>query len=147
LKVSLATSRRPLFLTEKILKLRRRIMSQSATKSPSRNAPCFCGSGRKFKHCCGAYATVSESVNRPSAPKAKRDLWLIVFGMLSLIAVSIFALVSVNRRAQTTSRAVSPLNQGPMPKPFEYDAANNRHWDPAHAHWHDGPPPAASARN
>ncbi|MGI6100528.1 MAG: SEC-C metal-binding domain-containing protein, partial [Kiritimatiellia bacterium] len=25
-----------------------------ATSSPGRNAPCPCGSGRKFKHCCGA---------------------------------------------------------------------------------------------
>jgi SEC-C motif len=30
---------------------------------PSRNGPCFCGSGKRFKHCHGSY-----TVNRPDAP-------------------------------------------------------------------------------
>ena len=29
-----------------------------ASKVPARNAPCSCGSGRKFKHCCGAVILV-----------------------------------------------------------------------------------------
>ncbi len=28
------------------------------------------------------------------------------------------------------------------PSPWEYDADNDRHWHPAHGHWHAGPPPA-----
>ena len=28
------------------------------------------------------------------------------------------------------------------PEPWTYDAAKNQHWDPAHQHWHPGPPPA-----
>ena len=28
------------------------------------------------------------------------------------------------------------------PKPWEYDVILNKHWDPVHQHWHDGPPPA-----
>ena len=28
------------------------------------------------------------------------------------------------------------------PRPWEYDLVLNRHWDPEHGHWHDGPPPA-----
>ena len=33
---------------------------------------------------------------------------------------------------------------GLTPKPWEYDAATNRHWnaEPGHNHWHSGPPPA-----
>ena len=27
------------------------------------------------------------------------------------------------------------------PEPWEYDAARDRHWHPAHGHWHTGPPP------
>ena len=27
---------------------------QAATQKISRNAPCPCGSGKKYKHCCGA---------------------------------------------------------------------------------------------
>ncbi|MCA1810320.1 MAG: thioredoxin family protein [Lentisphaerae bacterium] len=28
------------------------------------------------------------------------------------------------------------------PVPYEYDAANDRYWDPGHGHWHQGKPPA-----
>jgi predicted nucleic acid-binding Zn ribbon protein len=38
----------------------------------------------------------------------------------------------------------SPLPGGVAPKPWQYDAANNRHFDPTHNHWHDGPPPASA---
>mgnify|MGYP005841870013 CR=1 FL=1 len=27
------------------------------------------------------------------------------------------------------------------PSAWQYDAANDRHWDPEHGHWHEGPPP------
>ena len=30
---------------------------------------------------------------------------------------------------------------GDTPEPWEYDLVTNRHWDPDHGHWHDGPPP------
>lgn len=32
---------------------------------------------------------------------------------------------------------------GRAPEPWEYDAENDRHWDPTegHQHWHNGPPP------
>jgi hypothetical protein len=66
--------------------------------------------------------------------------------MLVLVAATIFALVKVdrNRPAARPTGAAFPLNSapaGPTPKAWEYDAANNRHWDPTHGHWHDGPPP------
>jgi len=32
------------------------------------------------------------------------------------------------------------------PAPYQYDPATNRHWDPAHGHWHDGPPPQNATR-
>jgi len=28
------------------------------------------------------------------------------------------------------------------PEPWEYDFVLDKHWDPVHAHWHDGPPPS-----
>jgi hypothetical protein len=36
-----------------------------------------------------------------------------------------------------------PWSSAPEPTPaaWEYDEANDRHWDPTHGHWHDGPPP------
>lgn len=30
------------------------------------------------------------------------------------------------------------------PKPYEYNPLTNKHWDPEHKHWHDGPPPTTS---
>ncbi|MBI4589085.1 MAG: thioredoxin domain-containing protein [Candidatus Rokubacteria bacterium] len=33
---------------------------------------------------------------------------------------------------------------GKKPDPWEYDPKSNRHWNPDHGHWHDGPPPAGS---
>jgi uncharacterized protein YecA (UPF0149 family) len=46
----------------------RSIMTYLASRSPqpvasasvSRNAPCPCGSGRKFKHCCGSHRPVES---------------------------------------------------------------------------------------
>jgi hypothetical protein len=35
---------------------------------------------------------------------------------------------------------------GREPAPFTYDARNNRHWDPAHHHWHFGRPPSEAER-
>lgn len=40
-----------------------------------------------------------------------------------------------------TSPDQSPLPGGVTPKPWQYDAPRNRHWDPTHKHWHTGPPP------
>lgn len=28
------------------------------------------------------------------------------------------------------------------PEPWEYDVVLDKHWDPVHGHWHDGPPPS-----
>lgn len=41
------------------------------------------------------------------------------------------------------NNAVPPIT-GTTPKPYEYNSATNKHWDPAHQHWHDGPPPTGT---
>jgi hypothetical protein len=44
---------------------------------------------------------------------------------------------------------VTDVNAVPFngtPKAWEFDAANNRHWDPVHGHWHVGQPPPPEAR-
>jgi hypothetical protein len=35
---------------------------------------------------------------------------------------------------------------GATPQAWTYDATTNRHFDPNHGHWHDGPPPPPGAR-
>ena len=39
-----------------------------ASKVPARNEPCSCGSGRKFKHCCGAVIPVRAAPQPPLRP-------------------------------------------------------------------------------
>lgn len=48
----------------------------SIATQPSRNDPCSCGSGRKFKRCCGAAPpqTANAHTGKPSAPAAVRDV-------------------------------------------------------------------------
>ncbi len=121
-------------------------MTAPASKPLLRNAPCSCGSGKKYKHCCGATATVAAT-SVPPVTKSRRDVWLIALGLAALVGVTILALVSVNRRpAARPGEVTSLLPGGRIPKAWEFDAANNRHWDPGHNHWHDGPPPAGAAK-
>ncbi len=51
--------------------------------------------------------------------------------------------------AATSATPAQPPPQGPCPtrtgEPWEFDAPTNCHYDPAHAHWHQGPPPSDPA--
>jgi hypothetical protein len=38
----------------------------------------------------------------------------------------------------------TPSFGGATPRPYEYDPEKDRHWDPAHEHWHPGQPPSAT---
>jgi uncharacterized protein YyaL (SSP411 family) len=38
------------------------------------------------------------------------------------------------------------LQPASLPGPWEFDPDSNRHWNPGHRHWHDGPPPPAGER-
>lgn len=38
---------------------------------PSRNSPCSCGSGKRYKHCCGALAAETGAAARGASPYAK----------------------------------------------------------------------------
>jgi hypothetical protein len=44
-----------------------------ASKLPARNEPCSCGSGRKFKHCCGAVIPVRAAPQLRLRPAAARS--------------------------------------------------------------------------
>jgi hypothetical protein len=41
---------------------------------------------------------------------------------------------------------LSVRQPGKDPEPWFYDGARNRHWNPDHKHWHDGPPPENAAQ-
>lgn len=42
--------------------------------------------------------------------------------------------------------APAVMPDGTAPEPWEFDAANNRHWHAGHGHWHQGPPPPPEQR-
>lgn len=120
-----------------------------------RNDPCPCGSGRKYKNCCAGKIRFSFR-NLPNKPA-----WLV--GVLSVVAIAVFILAgrsgdgtsntALQQQASPRSAADAPgaTNapsgaDGAAPEPYEYDAANNQHFDPTHNHWHAGPPPPPGSR-
>ena len=88
----------------------------------ARNQSCSCGSGKKFKNCCG------------KEQQRKTPMW----GRVMLVIMGLMVIIGLSTVVTTMMEA------GDTPEPWEYDAANNRHWNPLpdHQHWHDGPPPA-----
>lgn len=139
-----------------------------------RNDPCPCGSGRKYKQCCEGKMTLNvrgrrgwvlgaiglvvvavvawglmRSQPRPSEPS----------GMgLPSPSTSAGASTAPGTSAvpnpvaiipgplDTGAPTVMPGLAGAAPHPWTYDPATNRHYDPSHGHWHDGPPPSPEAR-
>jgi hypothetical protein len=50
--------------------------------------------------------------------------------------------------ATTTTTTTTPAGTNPdipNPTPYQYDPVTNQYWDPGHAHWHRGTPPADQA--
>lgn len=111
-------------------------------KSIARNAPCPCGSGKKYKQCC-----IGKRQVPGSSPGSSRTV---------LISLVIAAGVILGAWAWTT-RTTTPVpltsvsfpstdTRGGAPAPYEYDPVNNRYWHAGHGHWHDGPPPPEARR-
>ena len=113
----------------------------------SGKAPCPCGSGKKYKRCCGPRDAEVVHVQR------RHSVWKV--GLAAAVsAVAAFALVTVYvQREKEPVYAPAPppkppkaprqpVASGPAPAPWSYNPATNQHWDPNHNHWHNGPPPA-----
>ncbi len=73
---------------------------------------------------------------------------LIVLAGGALAALLIADMTELEPVAAVPDRIVSTNETAPefTPEPYTYDAENNRHWDPGHNHWHDGPPPPIEER-
>lgn len=110
----------------------------------SGKAPCPCGSGKKYKRCCGPRDAAVAQAER------KRAGWKVVSAAVAgvaLVAVAIAGLLQLRPEPEPIPipepkppREAAPA-PGATPAPWTYDPATNRHWDPNHNHWHDGPPP------
>lgn len=105
----------------------------------SRNAPCTCGSGKKYKRCCGADEKSAAS---------KRTL-LIGIGVAAVVLVAAGFGFGLRETESEPTRVIGSPSASNLPQrqgqPWEYDAATGSHWDPTHGHWHQGPPPANRA--
>ena len=76
-------------------------MKEQASPSPSRNAPCPCGSGKKYKRCCGA---------RAAAGGKKPGSW-----SRPLIAVAVLVVLIIG--GMLVSKQTSGPGLGPGPGP------------------------------
>jgi hypothetical protein len=112
-------------------------MPTTPTPTVPRNEPCPCGSGKKYKHCCGRTAAGAGPAAPGAAPAAKgRDTAAkIFFGMLALLVGTIVLVRWIDGRAEARAAGLKP-------KPWEYNAELNQHFDPNHGHWHVGLPPS-----
>lgn len=132
-------------------------MSSSSTPAPARNSLCTCGSGKKFKHCCGAGRGPSAGAEPAPAAQPKSSAKFVVGITVALVtaAIAVMALVTDRRPGapapiMTADPGAAPvatgLPGGVTPAPWYYDATLNRHWDPTpgHNHWHSGPPPVVA---
>jgi hypothetical protein len=103
---------------------------------PARNDPCPCGSGKKYKQCCGRQgAAAGVSTTRAVASKPGISPVKIVVAM-AIVSIASVLLVSWKIRNE------QPAAQAATPAAWEYDPVLDQHWDPSHAHWHRGRPPA-----
>jgi hypothetical protein len=111
-------------------------MPKQSTNTPSRNAPCVCGSGKKSKRCCGT-APPAQEVSA-TQETSSRQPWLLALGLFGVIAIAVYT-ISLNRLSSVAGTA--PPAGISDPKPWQYDAVSNQHWDARSQHWHQGRPP------
>jgi hypothetical protein len=144
--------------------LPRGIRGGAMSASVGRNDPCPCGSGRKYKQCCSGKmlgvkgrrgwmlgilglalaAAVAWGVMRSQAPPPAPSA--VQTPPPSAAAPSAAPVTGVTP-SPTVGTSAPPITGVTAPQPWAYDAATNRHFDPTHGHWHDGPPPPAAARS
>ena len=142
--------------------------------SAGRNDPCPCGSGLKYKQCCEGKTKLLLKRHRGwvlgvmGLVVAALVAWGFVRSQARSSAPSRVGMPPPSTSAGagtmpgtsttpnpfatnpaplgTGARMTMPGQAGVAPQPWAYDAASNRHFDPGHGHWHDGPPPPTEAR-
>lgn len=95
----------------------------------TRNEPCPCGSGRKYKNCCQA----KDAAKAAPGIRSKATGWIFwllgAFGLLALVLI-----VGPFSANQPTGNAGGvPGAQAPGPAPA------GKVWSAEHGHWHDVP--------
>ncbi len=112
-------------------------MSTNVKHQAGRNDPCPCGSGHKFKVCCGARRGVTP--HGPSKVSAGYVAMLVLAaGAILAGGVAVFG---PEKQAEPAAEAEVVPNPYASPEPWQYDPVRKQHWHPAHGHWHPGEPP------
>ncbi|CAN5481955.1 hypothetical protein BH23BAC4_BH23BAC4_11510 [soil metagenome] len=83
--------------------------------SVSRNEPCTCGSGRKYKHCCAG----KTPIHKQSRVRGALVAVLVVIGLV------------IGGLALSNSSSEDGLTPQPGPAP------PGKVWSAEHGHWHD----------
>jgi len=105
-----------------------------------RNAQCPCGSGKKYKNCCGIKKEVREKFISKHAGKLLAPLLVAgLIGLVYAISSSESQNIAAGRvwsaqhghwhYAGETNKPGSPQPPGPVPK--------GKQWSVEHGHWHD----------
>lgn len=63
-----------------------------------------------------------------------------------ILGAALTTAVLLMNETEEPGPATSEATPAPTPRPWHYDAANDRHWYAPHGHWHDGPPPPLDER-
>jgi hypothetical protein len=97
------------------------------------NAPCECGSGKKYKHCCGI-----EGAGQDNAPKKT-----LVRGIIGgVCAIGLLLIVVANTTSTPTRSAPPPIERTNSPTaPSTGSIEAGAVWSAEHNHWHQPPGP------
>ena len=131
---------------------------------------CPCGSGRSQIHCCGdhakskinvrslvtwsfiillgsgiaaiAFSRPQDDVPSPAAGPTPAPIQRFNSGAPVTLPSGLNLVgAPVGPGSTSGSQVPAPINIT-NPSPWQYDVVTDRHYDPNHAHWHNGPPPA-----
>jgi hypothetical protein len=97
------------------------------------NAPCECGSGKKYKHCCGM-----EGADHDNAPKKT-----LVRGIIGgVCGVALLLIVVANTNSTPKRSAPVPIkrtNSPTAPSTSSGTVVAGAIWSAEHKHWHQPP--------
>ena len=105
---------------------------------PGPNTPCECGSGKKYKHCCGL-----EGADQDNAPK--KTLVRGIIGGVCALGLLLIVVANANRNSTPTRSAPAPIkrtNLPAVPSTTDGSVEAGAVWSAEHNHWHQ-PPGAA----
>lgn len=97
-----------------------------------RNAPCPCGSGKKFKNCCMAKKAVASNRSRSAATG-----FIILILAFAAGAMIIKSLQSPEPAPVSVAPAAMPIAPGGLQPQPPGPVPEGKVWSPEHGHWHD----------